>query len=268
MKQENNLIFLKLGGSLITDKNSPFTARAETITRLAQEIARAHQENPQMRLVFGHGSGSFGHVPAKQYKTREGVTNSQQWHGFLEVWNAAHALDQLILNAFIEVGLPVIPFSPSACILSRNRKIEFWNLQPIEIALSNGLIPLVHGDVVFDEVLGGTIFSTEELFAFLSPQLLPKKILLAGCEEGVWKDFPASTQFLDTIRLSEFTTISSSLGQSASVDVTGGMLTKVEIILAMLKETPKLQGLIFSGLNPDNVYHALSGEMPGTRLIE
>jgi isopentenyl phosphate kinase len=267
MKQENDLIFLKLGGSLITDKNSPFTARNETIARLAQEIARAHQEYPLMRLVLGHGSGSFGHVPAKQYQTREGVATPHQWHGFLEVWKAAHALDQLVLDVFIEAGLPVIPFSPSACVLSRDRKIAVWDIQPIEIALSNGLIPLVHGDVVFDSAIGGTIFSTEELFAFLAPRLLPKKILLAGCEEGVWKDFPASTQLMDTIRLSEFAAISTSLGQSASVDVTGGMLTKVEIILAMLKETPKLQGLIFSGLPSGNVFHALSGEWPGTRLI-
>ena len=38
--------YLKLGGSLITDKNIPRSADRLTIERLAHEIAAAWQENP------------------------------------------------------------------------------------------------------------------------------------------------------------------------------------------------------------------------------
>ncbi len=64
------LTFLKLGGSLITDKDSPHTARPEILRRLADEIVAARQSNPAMQLLIGHGSGSFGHMPAKKYGTR------------------------------------------------------------------------------------------------------------------------------------------------------------------------------------------------------
>ncbi|GAH93416.1 unnamed protein product, partial [marine sediment metagenome] len=41
----SNLQFLKLGGSLITDKTRSHTARMDVITRLAEEIARAYKKN-------------------------------------------------------------------------------------------------------------------------------------------------------------------------------------------------------------------------------
>ena len=69
----NKLVFLKLGGSLITEKSREATARKDVITRLAAELADIHRSNPNLRLLLGHGSGSFGHVPAKKYNTRTGV---------------------------------------------------------------------------------------------------------------------------------------------------------------------------------------------------
>ena len=51
------LIFLKLGGSLITNKNIPFSARKDTLRRLAAEISEALDTNPELKLLIGHGSG-------------------------------------------------------------------------------------------------------------------------------------------------------------------------------------------------------------------
>lgn len=68
-----NLVFLKLGGSLITDKTRPRTVRLDTLKRLCAEIASARKHDPNLQLLLGHGSGSFGHVAAKKYKTREGL---------------------------------------------------------------------------------------------------------------------------------------------------------------------------------------------------
>ena len=72
-------IFLKLGGSLITDKTQVETVRADVLTRLAAEIAQARRENTALRLVLGHGSGSFGHVAAARRGTRQGVADAEDW---------------------------------------------------------------------------------------------------------------------------------------------------------------------------------------------
>lgn len=44
----------------------------------------------------------------------------------------------------------------------------------LQAALSAGVVPVVHGDVAFDQELGGTVASTEEIFAFLARDMAPR----------------------------------------------------------------------------------------------
>lgn len=260
------LVFLKLGGSLITDKDTPQTARLEVLKRLAAEIGAARARNPGLRLLLGHGSGSFGHVPAKKYGTRHGVSTPAEWLGFAEVWQQANALNRLVIDALVSAGLPALTFPPSALISARRRQVADFNLAPLNAALAANLLPVVHGDVVFDAGIGGTIFSTEDVFAYLAPRLRPERLLLAGLEAGVWADYPACTQLVEVIYPGNFAAIAPALGGSASVDVTGGMLDKVQQSLGLCRELPGLEVLIFSALPTGQLAAALSGESPGTRI--
>ncbi len=191
------LYFIKLGGSLITNKNKPHTARTRVIARLAAEMAEARRVDPDLQMVVGHGSGSFGHVAGNKYHTRQGVHTPAEWLGFSEVWQAARALNQIVAEALYKAGLPVIAFPPSAALLAQNGQVTRWDIQPIRAALSAGLVPLVNGDVAFDTLLGGTILSTEDLFVYLARLLRPQRILLAGLEKGVWADYPVCSQLID-----------------------------------------------------------------------
>ena len=56
----DELVFLKLGGSLITEKSRPYTPRHDVIERLAREIERARGEGRGVRLLLGHGGGAVG----------------------------------------------------------------------------------------------------------------------------------------------------------------------------------------------------------------
>ncbi|MCA9937430.1 MAG: hypothetical protein KC418_02225, partial [Anaerolineales bacterium] len=94
-------VFLKLGGSLLTDKTGVEVVRADVLARLAVEIAAARQARPGLRLVLGHGSGSFGHVAAARYGTRQGVHTAAEWHGFADVARAAAALNHLVILALV-----------------------------------------------------------------------------------------------------------------------------------------------------------------------
>ena len=260
------LLFLKLGGSLITDKTRPYTPRPEKLDFLAAEIATALTENPDLQLVLGHGSGSFGHAAASGYQTRLGVSGMAAWRGFAEVWYQASALNRLVLEALHRAGLPAITLSPAASITAHDGKVATWNQYPIHTALSNGLLPVIHGDVAFDEIRGGTILSTEDLFAHLAHQLRPQRILLAGLEAGVWADFPAHKRLLAEITPGTIAQHVSGLGAATGVDVTGGMLSKVTEMLSLAEEIPGLEILIFSGEQPGNLTRALRGENPGTLL--
>jgi isopentenyl phosphate kinase len=260
------LLFLKLGGSLITEKDHAHTARFNVLGRLAREISEARRDGWGRRLILGHGSGSFGHVPASRYNTRNGVHSSDEWTGFSEVWQEAAMLNHLVMQALQHVGLPAVAFPPSATLVAQDGHLQRWELGPLQMALQAGLLPVVYGDVVFDTQRGGTIFSTEDLFDHLARLLQPQSILLAGIEAGVWADYPTCTQLLDEIRPEFLKREGASLQASQFTDVTGGMRSKVRQSLDLVQAIPELEVWIFSGLEPGSVYRALCGQRSGTLI--
>jgi len=261
-----SLIFLKLGGSLITEKDKPATARLSVIHRLAEEISNSLKANPQMLLVLGHGSGSFGHVPAKKHNTRAGVKGDDQWAGFVEVWQQARVLNRIVMDALLEIGLRVISFPPSASIIAKNRQIVSWDIATLQAALGAGLLPVIYGDVAFDQELGGTILSTEDLFEHLAQRMQPKLILLAGDEEGIFEDYPQQKRLIAEITPVKYSKLAKAIGEAVATDVTGGMAGKVQIMLKVVESLPNCEVRIFSGLKAGNVQKALSGIPVGTTL--
>jgi len=263
----NETIFLKLGGSLITDKNRPHTALIEQIDAIAAQLKQFVTEFPQTQLLLGHGSGSFGHVAASRYGTRNGVSSAADWQGFVEVWAEARALNEILLERFMHAGLAVMSFPLSASGVTSNGTIQNWNCEPIQSALQHNIIPIIYGDVVFDLEKGGTILSTEEQMAHLVSSLQPQRILLAGLEKGVWSDYPVCSDLLSDITPGAYPRIQKKIFGSASLDVTGGMSSKVSSMLQLVSQNPFLQVRIFSGKEDNAVYKALTGDSIGTVLL-
>jgi isopentenyl phosphate kinase len=260
------LIFLKLGGSLITNKDIPFSARKDTLRRLGAEISEALDTIPELKLLIGHGSGSFGHSTAAQFGTRTGIRSAEDWLGFQKVWWSAHQLNYIVIKEFLNLGLPIISLPASASLISSNKKIDQWNIQPVISSLKNNLLPMVFGDVVIDKELGATIFSTEELFSYLVNVLHPNRILLAGKERGVFQDYPRNQDLISLITPDTYPLISSKINASASTDVTGGMASKVRSMLDQITLDENLSIDIFSGEEEGNLFKVISGEKIGTRL--
>jgi isopentenyl phosphate kinase len=272
------LVFLKLGGSLITDKTQPYTPKLDVIEDVALQILSALQADPDLRLVVGHGSGSFGHVAASEYHTRDGFsprpsplihrerdgTEENYWKGFSEVWYQASALNRFVMKALHQMKVPAIALPPSANVIASDGKVAIWETTSISMALAAGLIPVIYGDVTFDEIRGGTILSTEDLFGHLARALHPQRILLAGLEAAVWDDFPERTRKVDTITRGILHEISEGLGKADGADVTGGMQSKVIQMLELIQQNPDIKIQIFSGTEPGNIQRALSGETLGT----
>ena len=179
------LTFVKFGGSLITDKRVENSFRADAASRVAAEVHSALSQNADLRLLRGHGSGSFGHVAAKKYGTMQGVHTPDQWRGFVHVATVAAELNHLMAKTLDEAGVPVWRFQPSASALSSDGVLVSLALHPIRHALEHGLVPLVYGDVSLDDVRGGTIISTETVFFYLARHLRVTRIFLLGDVDGV-----------------------------------------------------------------------------------
>jgi isopentenyl phosphate kinase len=259
------LIFLKLGGSLITDKNASRVPRVQVLNRLMAEIAAARNGRPELQLVLGHGSGSFGHMEARRFGTRNGVFTLEEWRGFAEVQAVAGLLNRLVVDAARAAGIPVVNLPPSAATICRDGTITSMLVQPLQIALEQMLVPLVYGDVAFDEEQGGTIVSTEDVFAYLARTLRPAQVLLAGREQGVLSKYPDGA-VVQHIRPDDQV---SGVGGAQGVDVTGGMAGKVKAMQALAAAVPGLSVRIFSGEHPGLVQAALTGDaQPGTTIAQ
>lgn len=261
-----DLVFLKLGGSLITDKSQPHTVREEVLARVAGEISAAREMDPTLKIVIGHGSGSYGHTSGDKYGTRGGVRSENGWQGFSQVWFDAAQLNQVVMRAFHQAQLPAVAFPPSASAFLDGREVRQWSLDPLRKALDHHLLPVVYGDVVFDDQIGGTILSTEEIFKHIAPKLHPARILLAGKEPGVWKDYPHCTEIIPEITPKTISRLPDVLRESGETDVTGGMATKVRDMLSLVEKMPGLEVWVFSGREDGQIATALTGSDHGTYI--
>ncbi|MBI2845330.1 MAG: isopentenyl phosphate kinase family protein [Chloroflexi bacterium] len=255
-----DLIFLKLGGAAITDKTRPETPRPHVIRRAAQEI-RAAREAKGFRLLLGHGSGSFGHPVAQKYRVHEGIAADGDWTGFVETQAAAARLNRLVTDTMLEMGVPVFPIQASASARCQDGELIHLEVSPIREALAQGLVPLVYGDVAFDEKRGSAIVSTEALFSYLAPILEPSWILLAGDVEGIFSANPKSqpgASILPRLAPKDLSKIESALKKAEVSDVTGGMAEKVRRMARLVEKQPGLRVRFFSALVPGLIQQVLT----------
>ena len=114
------------------------------------------------------------------------------WRGYAEVARVAAELNRLVVDALWAAGVPALRIQPSASARCRDGELLALDDRPLIAALEHGLAPVVHGDVALDDVRGGTIISTEEIFGWLAPRLRPQRVVLVGEVAGVLTADPSS----------------------------------------------------------------------------
>lgn len=264
------LVFVKLGGSVITDKTRAETPDHETIRRLAGELRAALDASPSLRVIVGHGSGSFGHVYAQRYGINRGLAPDADWRGFALTAAAALRLNRIVVDALLDVGVPALALQPSASLRADRGALVAWDTWPLEQALGRGLVPVVHGDVAFDTAQGSAIISTEQLLVHLAgvEQLRPERIVLVG-EAGVYTADPRADPGATLIPHIDSTNIDAVLagaGASHGVDVTGGMRGKVELMWRLVTADPRLTVQLI-GPAPGLLSRALLGTAAGEGTV-
>ena len=268
------VVLLKLGGSLITDKERPETARDEVIVRLAEEVARflrdAAGRGDPPRLIVGHGSGSFGHVAAARHRVAEGLVGvppaerAERLRGVAEVQGRAAELHRRVLAALRRAGLPAFSIAPSSALVAAGGRPARLATEPLRLALDAGLVPVVYGDVVMDRERGCAIASTETVFAALVAELRRRgtaidRVLWAGATDGVLAEDGTTIPRISVADAID--PAASAAGPAAGTDVTGGMRHRLESALALAEDG--VESLIFDGTVPGRLALALRGEPAG-----
>jgi isopentenyl phosphate kinase len=252
------LILIKLGGSSITDIGKESVARVDVIRRLAQEMKGASDDT---RLIVGHGSGSFGHIPGHKYRVKEGLINEDSRKGASLTQYVASQLHSIVIGELNEAGLNPRSFPPSSSVVTSDRRIIDWNIDPVRSVLDSGFTPVVYGDVTIDLKLGVTIIPTEEPLRYLAEKLRPAKVILGGDTDGIFTSNPKldpGAKLIERIDSSNIEEALKAAGDSTKIDVTGGMRSKLEYAYGMAKLGSTCQ--IINVLVPGRLRSAILGE--------
>jgi isopentenyl phosphate kinase len=237
------------------------------ISRLAAEIAGAARDS-SLRLIVGHGSGSFGHVAARESGIASGLRSAGQLPGVSRTQERAAALHHLMIEALVEAGALPFSIAPSSCLVSEAGRPVAFAAEPLLLALDRGLLPVIYGDVVTDRAWGISIASTEKLFEILARTLLDagrpiRRALWLGETDGLW-DGQGKT--VPRLSAADFDRAAEAIGAPAGADVTGGMRHRVETALALARLG--VPSLLANGLTPGLLERALRGEaVAGTEVL-
>jgi len=241
-----DIILVKLGGSIITNKKVLYLARRSVIRRLAKELKISGKN-----LILAHGSGSFGHTSAVKFGGKKGYKSRK---GIAKVARDAMEINRIVMDILIDEGLPAISFRPMSLILTSAGKIEENFFQAVEIAIKQGLIPVFYGDVIWDKKWKSTIYSGEKILSELAIYLKNKgfrvdKVIQVGETNGV---YDINNKTMNTITKKAWPDIKKFVFKVKTKDVTGGMQHKIENALEMADlniETLLINGKITSELS-------------------
>ena len=258
---KSRLYLVKLGGSLITDKTKPYTPRMTVIRRLAREIKEAVSRG--VKMIIGHGGGSFPHVSATKYEVHKGFIRNDSAYGMAVVHNDAMKLNGIIMDELLKVGIKAYSIQPSSIIITENSEIKEIYVKPIKVLLKYGITPVVYGDVGIDIKRGCCIVSTEQIFKQLALKLQGEyDLFIIMCEEvdGIYSKDPLKypdAKFIEEVSRRNIDEVRSYLNTSRGIDVTGGMLHKVNILYELAMKG--INSIIINGLKKNNLKNTLLG---------
>ncbi|MGE5638325.1 MAG: isopentenyl phosphate kinase [Chloroflexota bacterium] len=228
-------IILKIGGSAITDKTGELAAKTEVINRLAEEIKRADLDN----LIVVHGGGSFGHPTAKKYDIKEGYKEASQKLGFAETHHVMTVLNGLVMDSLIWHEIPAVSIAPSGCMTTENGRINSCELAALRRMMDMNFTPVFYGDVVFDDKLGFTVLSGDQIVAYLALKLGACKVIIGADTDGLYNADPkvdANAKPYKNLSLQELKNVQKNLSNAEGNDVTGGMAGKVAELIPVVEQ--------------------------------
>ncbi|XP_050373223.1 isopentenyl phosphate kinase [Argentina anserina] len=299
---------VKLGGAAITCKNELETINEENLKTVSSQLrqsmiagsssgkvlgmdwSRKAGESEVLSTVDGfddqpvpescpfivvHGAGSFGHFQASKSGVHKGGWNRPLVKaGFVATRISVTNLNLEIVRALAREGIPSIGMSPFACGWSTHeRNIASADLSVVAKAIDSGLVPVLHGDAVLDDLLDCTILSGDVIISHLAAHLKPDYVVFLTDVPGVY-DRPPSEP--DAVLLREIAVaedgswsvvrptlqdMNYQVKTSVAVhDTTGGMMTKIAEAAVIAK----------LGINvyivkaaTSHALRALSGELKG-----
>ncbi len=214
------MILIKLGGSIITNKEKPLSVRRKTINNLAKSLKKINEP-----MIIVHGGGSYGHYWSVKYNmhTKE---KKYDLRGVAIVKNSMIELNKIILDSLLKNKLNPYCLPPTD-FMSGNKPIS-KKVKEIEKIAKSGLIPVTYRDALWYGQKKTYILSGDKVMTHLAKILRPRLCIFVLNEDGLYSDLK-SKKLIYELRDKRY------LISENKMDVTGGMTRKVEEALKISK---------------------------------
>jgi len=260
------LIIIKIGGSVLTDKSQVKSAFRQKIARqLIAQIVQA-QKKARFDLILVHGAGAYPHYLTTKYRLDEGFAGRQSAKGFALVKNELFKLNDFFRNECLKRGLIVCTVQPSALIVTSSGKIKRFHTEFIESLLKIDIVPLLMGDDSIDEVKGISMLSGDQIVAYLGRKFKADKIIYVSDVQGIFDKNPKLNKDAKLIKVINRKNLKSVLDNIEILnkrDASGEMKGK---ILAIAANLSGFDVRIVSGLSGSYLRDVLLGRDAGTSI--
>ena len=233
------MLLVKLGGSIVTNKEKPLTPRRKTIDNVVRSLKKIHEP-----MVVVHGGGSFGHYWSVKYDMHTKPAK-YDLRGVSIVKNSMVELNKIILQSFLSNKLN--PYSlPPTDFVSGNKPILKKIKEIKKIAQSN-LIPITYGDALWYGEKKSYILSGDVIMTMIAKVLRPRLSVFVLNVDGLYGDIKKKKLIY------EFKNKQLSFTKPTT-DVTGGMKRKVEEASKISKLGLKV--FFVNGNKPERIINA------------
>ena len=256
----DELILMKLGGSLITNKRSDVPKCHENIMRkIANIISKSDK-----KIIIVHGAGSYGHPIVKKYNINNGLDGTEkQREAITKARKQLIHLNEILCKEIRKTGTKCESVIPSQSMkINDNNELQAFPKQKFDEILSGGKIAVTFGDIVNTKDKNVGVISGDTLLLKLAQLYKPKRTFFIMDYPGVVKGSLESDEMEIYGKLdSKFVTNISILKEKNRPDVTGGLLNKIKCAL----EISKTSECWISGL--ENLEDCIDGMPKGTKVI-
>jgi len=207
------MILIKLGGSIITNKERPLSANRNRINKIAKTLKKINEP-----ITIVHGGGSFGHYWSVKYNMHTKPAKYSQ-KGISVVKNSMVELNKIILDVLLQNKLNPYCLPPTDFV-SGNKPIKKKINEIGKIANTN-LIPVTFGDALWFGQKKSYILSGDKIMTMLARVLRPRLSIFVLNVDGVYSDLKNKDLIYNlTDQPLSFAKV--------KTDVTGGMKRKID----------------------------------------
>jgi len=234
------MLLVKLGGSIITNKEKPLSPRRKTIDNFVRSLKKINEP-----MVIVHGGGSFGHYWSVKFNMHTKPAK-YDLRGISTVKNSMIELNKIILQSFLKNKLN--PYSlPPTDFVSGNKPILKKIKEIKKIAQSN-LIPITYGDALWYGKKKSYILSGDVIMTMIAKVLRPRLTVFVLNVDGLYSDIKKKKLIYEIKDEHPFFS-------KPTTDVTGGMKRKVQEASKISKMGMKV--FFVNGNKPERIINAV-----------